>query len=43
MRELENMGGVISWTKAHGIEIPYKVFGMLPRKYLPDFLITYAD
>lgn len=43
MRELENMWGVISWTKDHGIQIPYKIFGLLPKKYLPDFLVTYAD
>lgn len=43
MLELENMGGVISWTKDHGIRIPYKVFGIISRHYLPDFLVTYAD
>ena len=43
MLELENMGGVVSWTKDHGIRIPYKVFGIISRHYLPDFLVTYAD
>ncbi len=43
MFELENMGGVIVWTKEHGIRIPYKVFGIILRHYLPDFLVTYAD
>lgn len=43
MYELENMGGILSWTKDHGIEIPYRIFGILPRRYLPDFLVTYAD
>lgn len=43
MWELENMWWVISWTKDHWIKIPYRIFWLLPRKYLPDFLVTYAD
>ncbi len=43
MYELENIGGIISWTKEHGIKIPYRMFGIIPRHYLPDFLVTYAD
>lgn len=43
MRELEVMGGVVSWTKDHGICIPYWIFGLIPRNYLPDFLVTFAD
>ena len=43
MRELEQAGGVVSWTKDHGIRIPYRVFGVIPRTYLPDFLVTFAD
>lgn len=43
MLELESMSGVREWTKDHGIKIPYKIFGILPHKYLPDFLITFAD
>lgn len=43
MRELETMGGVVSWTKDHGIRIPYRIFGVIPRNYLPDFLVTFAD
>jgi len=43
MYELENMWGIVSWTKDHKIEIPYRMFGILPRRYLPDFLVTFAD
>lgn len=43
MLELENMGGVTSWTKDHGIRIPYNIFGLISRHYEPDFLVTYAD
>lgn len=43
MGELETMGGVVSWTKDHGIRIPYRIFGLIPRNYLPDFLVTFAD
>jgi hypothetical protein len=43
MRELEHEGGVVKWTKDHGIKIPYRIFGIIPRNYLPDFLVTYAD
>lgn len=43
MRELEQTGGVVSWTKDHGIRIPYRIWGMIPRTYHPDFLVTYAD
>lgn len=43
MLELESMSGVREWTKDHGIKIPYKIFGILPHKYLPDFLVTFID
>lgn len=43
MQELEQMGGVVSWTKDHGIRISYRVLGLIPRTYLPDFLVTFAD
>ena len=43
MLELENIGGVIAWTKDHGIRIHYNIFGIISRHYLPDFLVTYAD
>ena len=43
MLELESLGGVVSWTKKHNIKIPYRIFGMIPRNYLPDFLVTFAD
>ncbi len=40
--ELERDSAVRSWTKNHGIKIPYKFLG-IPRNYLPDFLIEYQD
>lgn len=43
MLELEQTGGVVSWTKEHGIRIPYRVMRLIPRAYLPDFLVTFAD
>lgn len=43
MIELEQDGGVASWTKDHGIRIPYRMLGFISRTYLPDFLVTYAD
>ena len=43
MYELEQVGGVVSWTKDHGIRIPYRILGLIPRNYLPDFLVTFAD
>ncbi|WHZ18018.1 MAG: hypothetical protein OJF55_000167 [Rhodanobacteraceae bacterium] len=43
MLELEQTGGVMSWTKEHGIRIPYRVMRVIPRMYLPDFLVTFAD
>lgn len=43
MQELEQMGGVVSWTKDHGIRIPYRILGLISRNYLPDFLVTFAD
>lgn len=42
MVELERDPAVKSWTKKHGIKIPYKLFGFV-RHYLPDFLIEYKD
>lgn len=43
MLELESMSGIKEWTKDHGIRIPYRIFGILPHYYLPDFLITFID
>ena len=40
--ELERDPAVKSWTKKHGIKIPYKFFGFI-RRYLPDFLIEYHN
>ncbi|MFH1861805.1 MAG: TnsA endonuclease N-terminal domain-containing protein [bacterium] len=42
MVELERDPAVKSWTKKHGIKIPYKFFGLV-RNYLPDFLVEYKD
>jgi len=42
MVELERDPAVKSWTKKHGIKIPYKILG-ITRRYLPDFLIEYRD
>lgn len=43
MLELEQTGGVVSWTKDHGIRIPYRILRFISRTYLPDFLVTFAD
>ncbi len=40
--ELEGMPGVKSWTKRHGIKIPYR-FLLISRHYLPDFLVEFND
>lgn len=42
MYELEHMAGVKSWTKRHGIKIPYQ-FLFVRRNYLPDFLVEFND
>ena len=42
MVELERDSAVKSWTKNHGIKIPYKFLGFT-RHYLPDFLVEYKD
>jgi len=42
MIELEHDPAIKSWTKKHNIVIPYSFLGF-PRRYLPDFLITYKD
>jgi len=42
MVELERDPAVKTWTKKHGIKIPYKFFGLV-RNYLPDFLVEYGD
>ena len=42
MVELERDAGVKTWTKKHGIKIPYKFLGFT-RRYLPDFLVEYRD
>lgn len=43
MIELEQDPAVKSWTKEHGVKIPYKMLGFIPRIYLPDFLVEYQD
>src|SRR3990167_3671234 len=43
MVEMEQDPGVKSWTKKHGIKIPYMYLGLFRRNYLPDFLIEYND
>ncbi len=43
MLELEQTGGLVSWTKDHGIRIPYRIWGLIPRTYVPDFLVSFAD
>jgi hypothetical protein len=42
MVELEHDPAVAEWTKQHSIVIPYRLFG-IPRRYHPDFLVTYKD
>lgn len=42
MVELERDPAVKSWTKSHGIKIPYNFLGF-NRNYLPDFLVEYQD
>ena len=42
MVELEGMPGVKTWTKRHGIKIPYRFF-FIKRNYLPDFLVEFND
>lgn len=43
MIELEQDPAVKSWTKKHGIKIPYSFLGIFKRYYLPDFLVEYND
>jgi hypothetical protein len=43
MIELEQDPAVKSWTKKHGIKIPYTYLGLFIRNYLPDFLVEYND
>ncbi len=43
MIELEQDPAVKSWTKKHGIKIPYTFLGVFKRNYLPDFLVEYND
>lgn len=42
MVELERDPAVKSWTKKHGIKIPYRFFGFT-RHYWPDFLVEYQN
>ena len=42
MVELEHDPAVASWTKRHGVVIPYRILGF-PHNYHPDFLVTYKD
>lgn len=39
MEQLDNDKSVSSWTKRHGIKIPYEHNG-ISRNYVPDFLVT---
>jgi hypothetical protein len=41
MSQLDEDASVLTWTKKHGIKIPY-VFDGSVRHYVPDFLITLA-
>jgi len=43
MIELEQDPTVKSWTKKHGIKIPYNFLGLFTRNYLPDFLVECSD
>jgi len=43
MIELEQDPAVKTWTKKHGIKIPYLFLGIIKRNYLPDFLVEYND
>jgi len=42
MVELEGMPGVKTWTKRHGIKIPYRLF-IFNKYYNPDFLVEFYD
>lgn len=42
MLELELDNKVKSWTKEHGIRIPYRLL-LLKKTYLPDFLVTFQN
>jgi hypothetical protein len=42
MVELERNPAVKSWTKRHGVKMPYKFLGFT-RYYLPDFMVEYND
>ncbi len=42
MIELEHDPAVRQWTKVHEDAIPYTILG-IPRRYHPDFLVTYND
>jgi len=41
MKILDSNPAVISWTKKHGITIPYEFSGN--RTYIPDFLVLFSD
>lgn len=43
MKELDDDPTVLHWTKKHKILIPLGNINGKPRKYIPDFLITYLD
>ena len=42
MIQLDKDDDVISWTKRHGISIPYEYNGII-HNYIPDFLIEYKN
>ena len=42
MVELERDPAVKTWTKEHGIKIPYTLLGFT-RHYYPDFLVEYQN
>src|SRR5690606_34543047 len=39
---IDNDAGVLTWTKRHGIRIPYEMDG-ITKNYVPDLLITLID
>lgn len=42
MKDLDSDINVVTWTKYHGIRIPY-LFNDIVKNYVPDFLITYKN
>lgn len=42
LQRVEEESKVKEWTKRHSIVIPHRFLGF-PRRYHPDFLVTYKD